>query len=265
MGRTPDYEKILISTSKEIMAVKDRVRHLIKDAHWGEDGRYKEAILIEFLRKSLPEYGIGTGFVVCERDITSQIDIIIYDRHKRSDAEILRQGDFVIVESKSVEAIIEVKSTFDSQIFQNDKSGKNAITKLLANKQIIERDKGSVFAGLFAFELGFKKIWENKNLQKYLASENFINCISFDEKHFMRFWNDSDSGIGADNYALYKFEEDFSFGYFISNLREHLKSECTGEGFDASKIKRFYAIKGNGKEGYKIASFGKEQIRGGVR
>lgn len=37
--KTPDYENFLISTSQEIMAVKDRVRFLINDANWAEEGR----------------------------------------------------------------------------------------------------------------------------------------------------------------------------------------------------------------------------------
>ncbi len=38
MDRTPDYEKRLIDTSQEIMSHKNKVRNLIKDANWAEDG-----------------------------------------------------------------------------------------------------------------------------------------------------------------------------------------------------------------------------------
>lgn len=43
-NKKPNYEKFLISTSREIMAIKDRVRFLINDKNWGEEGRYKEII-----------------------------------------------------------------------------------------------------------------------------------------------------------------------------------------------------------------------------
>ena len=264
MDRTPDYEQRLIDTSQEIMSRKDKVRNLIKDANWAEDGRYKEIILREILHSHLPErYGIGTGFVICDNDsVTSQIDIIIYDKQKATNnAELLKQGDFVVVESKSVEAIIEVKSTFDKNIFINDSKGQNAITKLLANKRRIEFDKGDIFAGIFAFELGYKNIKDNKLLLKYLANESFINCISFDSRHFMRFWGARDNCVGENNYALYGFEADLSFGYFISNLNEFLRKERGGGAFNESEVKRYYPIKGNGKEGYRIATLNTNLIK----
>ncbi|MRG88149.1 hypothetical protein [Salinibacillus xinjiangensis] len=31
--------------SKELYTIKDRVKNLIGDAHWGEEGRYKESVL----------------------------------------------------------------------------------------------------------------------------------------------------------------------------------------------------------------------------
>ena len=262
MDRTPDYEKRLISMSQEIMSLKDRVRNLIGSANWAEDGRYKETILREILQRHLTEhYGIGTGFVICDDDsVTSQIDIIIYDKKKaENNAELLKQGDFVVVESKSVEAIIEVKSTFDKNVFAFDSKGQNVITKLLANKRRIEIDKGDIFAGIFAFELGYKHIENNKHLLKYLASDIYINCISFDSKHFMRFWGARDNCVGENNYALYGFEADLSFGYFISNLLEFLKIERGGGVFNESEVKKYYPINGNGKEGYRIATFGKRR------
>lgn len=263
MDRTPDYEKRLIDTSQEIMSRKDKVRNIIGSANWAEDGRYKEIILREILRSHLPErYGICTGFAICDDSVTSQLDIIIYDKQKvTNNAELLKQGDFVVVESKSVEAIIEVKSTFDKNVFTNDSKGQNAITKLLDNKRRIEIDKGDIFAGIFAFELGYKHIENNKHLLKYLASDIYINCISFDSRHFMRFWGARDNCVGENNYALYGFEKDLSFGYFISNLCEFLKIERGGGEFNESEVKKYYPINGNGKEGYRIATLNTNLIR----
>ena len=38
------------SISNELIATKDRVRNIIENRHWGEEGRYKEVILIENLK-----------------------------------------------------------------------------------------------------------------------------------------------------------------------------------------------------------------------
>lgn len=269
----PNYEKFLASTSKEIMAVKDRVRFLINDKNWGEEGRYKEIILREILRSFLPErYGIGTGFAICKDDkVTSQIDIIIYDKFKAdNNAEILKKGDFVVVESKSVVGIIEVKSSFGSKIFELDKKEQNTITKLLDNKQKIEQDKviekngtqyykENVFAGLFAFEranrYGIKTI--TKKLKEYLQNSNAtIDCISFDGYYFMKFWRARLPEYCFENkhYSFYELPKDLSFGYFISNIVEHLKIWLTHKPLDKSEINRLYPLFG-GKEQYRVDDF----------
>lgn len=254
------------------MAVKDRVRFLINDANWGEEGRYKEIILREILRSFLPErYGIGTGFAICKGDnITSQIDIIIYDKFKaNNNAEILKKGDFVVVESKSVVGIIEVKSSFDSNIFSKKNDGdRNAIEKILDNKKLIGN---KIFAGIFAFD---KKNGESdysiktisNNLREIFTNTNTkLDCIAFDKNHFMKFWGaglpyKDDEGCLLPHYSFYGFgidlethkDLDFGFGYFISNLLEHLKVERTGKKLSEDEIRRFYPIKGGGKEIYRI-------------
>jgi hypothetical protein len=53
------------SITAELEAIKDRVRHLIGSRHWGEEGRYKEAVLKNILRRFLPpKFSVGTGFVL---------------------------------------------------------------------------------------------------------------------------------------------------------------------------------------------------------
>lgn len=77
------------SLTYEFNSVKNRVRNLIGDSNWGEDGRYKERILISALKKVVPEiYTIGTGFFVASEIgsefksviSSSQIDALIYDK-----------------------------------------------------------------------------------------------------------------------------------------------------------------------------------------
>ena len=53
-----DYHRI---TSSELLALTKKVRSLI--THWGEDGRYKEAVLKNVIGRFLPEkYSMATGF-----------------------------------------------------------------------------------------------------------------------------------------------------------------------------------------------------------
>lgn len=64
-----DYHK---TTTKELLTITNKVRNLI--SHWGEDGRYKEAILKNIIRRFLPEkYSIGTGFVIKQTDNAANI------------------------------------------------------------------------------------------------------------------------------------------------------------------------------------------------
>ena len=95
------------SISNELIATKDRVRNIIENRHWGEEGRYKEVILIESLKKRLPKnICVGTGFIINQHLISTQIDIILY---RNEIPIILQQGDFVIVPSDAVMGVIEVK------------------------------------------------------------------------------------------------------------------------------------------------------------
>lgn len=43
------------STTEELRVIKNRVRNLIGDRNWGEEGRYKEAILRNVIKRFLPQ------------------------------------------------------------------------------------------------------------------------------------------------------------------------------------------------------------------
>ncbi|ATW28193.1 DUF6602 domain-containing protein [Candidatus Formimonas warabiya] len=67
--------------AREFKAYENRVRNLIDDASWAEEGRFKEIILMNYLRRIVPKnVSVGTGFVRNnDGEITSQVDIIVYD------------------------------------------------------------------------------------------------------------------------------------------------------------------------------------------
>ena len=124
-----------ISITNELNIIKDRVRNLIRDRHWGEDGRHKESALRHVLGRFMPEnITIGTGFIVRTQRISTdnhtnckdlssnyevftvpsrQIDVIIFDN---SFPVLFQDDDFFIVDERSVKGIIEVKTNFKNTL-----------------------------------------------------------------------------------------------------------------------------------------------------
>ena len=126
MINTLEYQ---ISLNQELDIIKNRVRNLIGDAHWGEDGRYKEEKLKQILKTRLPQnLSVGTGFILNqishnENIVSKQIDIIVYENNI---PPIFIENDFVIVTQNSVKAIIEVKSNLKS-----NRTGKEGLYKAI--------------------------------------------------------------------------------------------------------------------------------------
>ncbi len=218
-----------LTTGKELLALKDRVRHLI--SHWGEDGRYKEAVLKSVIQRFLPsKYVIATGFVVKqtdargEHDSSQQIDILIYDT---SFPVLFKESDFVIVTPDSVRAVIEVKTNIENQ-------GLSAVTKK-ANKigQFIFNGKSDktipLFNGIFSYE-GFETLNGIKRVKNGIttAAKDFqvdsdfhkyrVNHICLNINLFYKFWENK---IGNKPNILYKIN-DLSFSFLIGNLMDYL-------------------------------------------
>ncbi|MDR0579778.1 MAG: hypothetical protein LBG21_04165 [Campylobacteraceae bacterium] len=139
----PNYIAYRKSISSELMSIKNRVRDFI--THWSEDGRYKEIILKDVLKKHLPKTAcVSAGFAVSDsNNISSQIDIIIY---KNSIPPLFCIEDFVILIKESVLGIIEVKTKINNSDFSNvlEKAHKNG--KLIGNH---------IFNGVFGYEVEF--------------------------------------------------------------------------------------------------------------
>lgn len=213
-----DVMKYQSSISKEFIVLKDRVRSLIGSKHWGEEGRYKEIILMNFLRKHLPKnMAVGTGFIMDGNNynkISSQIDLIIYDDNYPI---IFKENDFIIVHSKSVLGIIEVKSKFDKSKL------KEVIKAASDNSKLPQLRSRKVFNGIFYYDVGNVNYFNGQNvdpdIKAILREENQgVNHICFGENIFFR----------ANTHKEYKFYEirELSFSYFISNLIEMAYKLC---------------------------------------
>jgi hypothetical protein len=216
-----DYTAYHKSITAELLASRNRVRYFIGNRHWGEDGRFKEVLLMNYLKKVLPSnISIGTGFVSNGHEITSQIDLIIYDN---SIPTLFSEGDFVIALPESIYGIIEVKSKLSA----NNKCSE-AIIKANMNGEIIGNN---IFNGIFGYESDIS-FSENRDLPDTVKNplfnnHGYINHITFGPDIFVKYWAEGnpDDRDELECFSFYKLRN-LSFGYFISNLIEtiHIKS-----------------------------------------
>jgi hypothetical protein len=219
-----DYHR---STTRELISVSNKVRNLID--HHGEDGRYKEAVLKNIIRRFLPEkYLIATGFVIKQTDnrgehqSSKQIDLIVYDN---ASPVLFREGDFVILTPDSVRAVIEIKTNIQNQglqeiIQQANENGEFIFSGKVNKNQLF-------FNGLFGFE-GYQNAFQTETIRDHIiaANEAFVNAqdyqkfkvnhISLNKDWFLKYWPDEENP-----HSLYNIQE-LSFSFFISNLIDTL-------------------------------------------
>jgi hypothetical protein len=213
-----NHRRFQESITRELDVIRNRVRDLIGDAHWGEEGRYKEEILKKTLRKFLPNnVSVGSGFVATVDGISKQLDIIIYDNHQPL---LFSEGDFIITTPSNVLGIIEVKSRLTPT------SLREAINKYDQSSEILSQNNQNerrIFHGLFSFE--YQGNIESQEIDTALSnSQGIVNHISLGNRYFIRRWNQIEGSqlrpevvTSSDFYNVYDIE-DLSFSYFISNL-----------------------------------------------
>jgi hypothetical protein len=250
-------EKFQESITKELEVVKDRVRNLIGSANWGEEGRYKEVVLMNVIRRFLPSnLSVGTGFIVksetglaIDPQITAskQIDIIVYDNRI---PVLFSEGNFVITTGKHVKALIEVKTRAENRDLAE------ILRVSIEKAKILER---IVFNGVFAFEYSNNNLIETlKATLEALGEEGkYVNHISLGPSVFVKHWMrgapvDSD-GCDSDFYGIYDFrsgsnQKRISFSYFISNLLFSM----SGTELD-DRLWLLFPIK-EGKEQYRVGT-----------
>jgi hypothetical protein len=216
------------SITKEIDVIKDRVRNLIDSHHWGEHGRFREAVLKNVISKFLPtNLSIGTGFIFRDRDndgrhilMSAQLDLIIYDNTIPS---LFKEGDFVMTTMENVRGIIEVKSTLDptrlrAAVEQFDSSLEEFHDLLIPNE-----NQPKKFLGVFAFDWN-GNIESNVIERDLRASSQLVNHFSLGTDYLLRKWLHNEAAEigtrtrrGRDFYNVYRMGN-LSHSYFISNL-----------------------------------------------
>lgn len=228
----PDTVRFQRSITEELEVVKNRVRDLVGNANWGEEGRYKESILTRAIESQLPQHiSIGTGFIMKKTEnpddnqdnhfiLSKQHDIILYDNRIPL---IMKYGDFIIAIPNSVRGVIEVKSNLSPGKFRN------AFRFLENSLKNLFNEYNNKFIGLFSFD--FRRDTdhlyniESKNIIETLEnSKGIVNHISLGERYFIRFWEHNqglllDPPIITENnfYNIYQINF-LSYSYFISNI-----------------------------------------------
>lgn len=175
------------SADAEVLRAKyKQIEHLIGLSHHSaSEGTYCEALLKEFLRRTLPRHvSVDGGFIrrVSDSDwrpesraplpvdapiATPQLDIIVHDTH--SYAPLLRSEDFVVVLPEAVRAVIEVKKCLDWNGLDEGVRNIAATTHLLRRWRI---DPHRVFTAIFAFGLH-----PDLDPKTKLISDSFRSCF----------------------------------------------------------------------------------------
>ncbi|WP_313002883.1 DUF6602 domain-containing protein [Chryseobacterium gleum] len=217
------------SITKELIATHERVRDLIGDANWGDEGRYKEAILRKIISQFLPSnLKIGTGFIVGNNDhvngndskISKQLDIIIYEDKT---PVVFRESDFVILTENSVRAVIEVKAEVVNK--STNSNGLNQIIEkleLLNNFQTFSnQEQRKKFVGVFSYK--YDQNYNHETFTEILKNSNgIVNHLALGCDKFIKFWEDPSGLIPpleSNEPCFIKYNlQDLSFSYFISNL-----------------------------------------------
>ena len=143
-------QEYLANEAKALLEVYKQFQTLIPHptqdgaAHSGEDGRYVESLVKEFLKRFLPQdLEVLTGFILrpavktginnrsragCQDEHSSQLDIIVYDSHHYPVFQ--RFGDSVIVPPEGVVGIISVKKKFYDADFKKEAEALKNAAKL---------------------------------------------------------------------------------------------------------------------------------------
>lgn len=213
-----DLKRYFQSLTGECETLKNRVRHLVLDAHWPTDGEWKESVLRSMLKRSAPEsVTIGRGFVVDHDRCSTQIDVLIYDNCMPI---LYRDGDLVFVTPSACRGIVEVKSNTTLPQFRT------TAARLADNAAFIRSRSFDfhIFVGLFAYDV------RANNVRPFLQALNtaadgqdarVIDHVTLGASKLIKYWpldpNEGGRRLGYDHWHLYNLDR-MAPGYFIHNL-----------------------------------------------
>lgn len=238
--RRAQIEEYFRSLSRELDALKDRVRYLIHDNHWQTDGEWKESVLRSVLQRTVPQnMAIGRGFIVGNGGASSQIDILVYDTPY---PVLYKDGDLVFISPSSCRAIIEVKTRVTSAQFRS------ALIKLGDNAALGRSGataRRTVFTGLFVYEeCHLPRLLENVASAAGDSHTRIVDHVSIGSSMFAKFWTrNPEDGTGSYKHWHQYHLEAMAQDYFAHNLSTSLAPDA------ASRSEQIWFPE-NGKEGH---------------
>lgn len=156
-----------LSLSLELKAQAARVRQLIGDAHWGHDGRHKEILFQDIVRRHSPaSLLVTTGFVVSPVDIdirSTEQDVLVVDTSL--EAPLFHNGDLSIVFPHTVVAAISIKSSMRGDTIESVVHGLNSVRKVARDAQV---DPRSIWCGGFFYDVDPRLVNRPSEVYRYL-------------------------------------------------------------------------------------------------
>ena len=211
-----DVPAYLRSLGDEMLALRDRVRNLISAAHWQTDGEWKESVVRQMLRRSLPPtVQVSKGFVICDEVVSSQIDILV---HRAESPVVYRDGDLVILTPDAVVAMLEVKTTVTKREFVG------AVTKLGSDIALVRKSPNSrALAGLISFDVtgSVSSKWMSEAAADLPHSNFALNIAALGNDKFIRYWPLTPESPTRQYNCWHGYDvTSRSFGYFLHNVVE---------------------------------------------
>jgi len=210
------------SLTRELEALKDRVRNFGNRPKWLTDGEWKESVLRSMLRRYIPA-GIEPlrGYVVTAESSSRQLDVLLYDNRR---PVLFRDGDLVFVTPDAARGIIEVKTKIDGR-----QNLMQALKPLAENAALIRSDDpyasfDATFAGLFSYETSAIDPADVLDVLDILAQhrmQRIITHLCLGCSLFVRYWVlDPHTGSTSINSWYAYRAENRAAGYFIASIVE---------------------------------------------
>lgn len=149
------------NVQRKVLVQKDIIRSLLKDPKI--IGDYYEAIVMDAVRESIPEYfAARRGVILSETGASSrECDIIVYSAAEYG--PLFLSGDIVVVNPEAVRCVIQVKGTINIENLQDAIGNLSSVNQLRA--------------GIWKLIVGFRTGVPYESLLKICAQSKCVNGI----------------------------------------------------------------------------------------